>query len=247
MNSYKEIKIQAFGCVMENSSKNNFQCLAIFWKCYFPTKFSHFLSFQTNFISENPPAPTHQHLQKIHHHPHTTTIHTKPTTTQHKNHQNTTTHTTTTTTTKIRDQREKDWEIEGKRDRSRKRDQSLAAATRSILGGLRTRSVLGGDDENEMQGDRRGGSWVFMDRWWGRVGWDEGSVMGVCAGAWLGEPSVLSLLDLSLSLSLFVSESWNSFECKIETKIHFQLERVILRSTWKLISIWPSFLCLSNT
>nr|POF01473.1 protein detoxification 21 [Quercus suber] len=67
------------------------------------------------------------------------------------------------------------------------------AVMRSVLGGLRTRSVLGGDDKNEMQGsdldcvkvgarpvvdcqdgsstctrrcmagDRRGGSWVFMD------------------------------------------------------------------------------------
>ena len=66
--------------------------------------------------------------------------------------------------------------------------------TRSVLGGSRTRLVLGGDDENEMQGsdldggdvgaqpavgcqdrsstytyrcmagDRRGGSWVFVDR-----------------------------------------------------------------------------------
>ena len=31
--------------------------------------------------------------------------------------------------------------------------------------------------------------------------------MGVCAGAWLGEPHVLSLLALSLSLSLSLSES----------------------------------------
>ena len=53
MNSRKEIKIRAFGFVMENSSENDFQCLVTFWKCYFLTIFSHFLSFQTNFISEN--------------------------------------------------------------------------------------------------------------------------------------------------------------------------------------------------
>ena len=57
MNSRKEIKIRAFGSVMENSPENDFQCLVTFWKCYFPTNFSHFLShflsFQTNFISEN--------------------------------------------------------------------------------------------------------------------------------------------------------------------------------------------------
>ena len=30
MNSHKEIKIRAFGYAIENSSKNNFQCLIIF-------------------------------------------------------------------------------------------------------------------------------------------------------------------------------------------------------------------------
>ena len=33
-----------------------------------------------------------------------------------------------------------------------KREQSSAVAMRSVLGRSRTRSVLGGDDENEMQG-----------------------------------------------------------------------------------------------
>ena len=88
---------------MENSPENDFQCLVTFWKCYFLTNF-HIFSASKQIL-----------YQKIHHHPHTTThkksttIHTKPTTTQHKNHQNTT---TTTTKKKIRDQREKDWEIE---------------------------------------------------------------------------------------------------------------------------------------
>ena len=62
MNSRKEIKIWTFGCTMENNPKNNFQCLVTFWKYYFPTNFSHFLShflsFQKNFISENPPLST---------------------------------------------------------------------------------------------------------------------------------------------------------------------------------------------
>ena len=113
MNSRKEIKIQAFGCAMENSPKNDFQYFVIFWKWYFLTNFSHFLSyflsFQTNFISENLPPPTHQHPQKIHHYPHKNppphnTKHHHP----HHHHNN----------KKIRDQREKDWEIEGKRDQS---------------------------------------------------------------------------------------------------------------------------------
>ena len=66
----------------------------------------------------------HPHIstpQKIHHHPHTsthrksTTIHTKPTTTQHRNHQNTITHTTTTTTTtksEIKERKQIDDEID---------------------------------------------------------------------------------------------------------------------------------------
>ena len=37
--------------------KNIFMCLVLFWKCYFPTNFSHFLgyflSIQTNFIIKN--------------------------------------------------------------------------------------------------------------------------------------------------------------------------------------------------
>ena len=57
MNSRKESKIQVFGSAIENSLKNDFQCSATFRKCYFPTNFSHFfshfLSFQTNFITEN--------------------------------------------------------------------------------------------------------------------------------------------------------------------------------------------------
>ena len=57
MNSRKKSKIQVFGSATENSPKNDFQCYVTFWKCYFPTNFSHFLSyflsFQTNFITEN--------------------------------------------------------------------------------------------------------------------------------------------------------------------------------------------------
>ena len=89
-NSHKEIKIWAFGCVMENNSKNDFQCLVTFWKCYFPTNFSHFPSFQTNFILENPPPPTHHHPQKIHHYPHKTHHHItqKPPKHHHPHHHN---------------------------------------------------------------------------------------------------------------------------------------------------------------
>ena len=43
---------QVFGCIMKIILENIFKCLVVFWKCYFPTSFSHFLSFQTNFIIE---------------------------------------------------------------------------------------------------------------------------------------------------------------------------------------------------
>lgn len=46
-----------FGCIMKIILENIFKCLVAFWKCYFPTSFSHFrnhfLNFQTNFIIEN--------------------------------------------------------------------------------------------------------------------------------------------------------------------------------------------------
>ena len=74
-------------------------------------------------------------------------------------------------------------------------------------------------------------------------------VMGAAVGAaraWLAG-GVCSLFLLSPSLSLFVCEGWKSFEGKIETEIDFRLERGILQSKLKLISVDPIFLCLPNT
>ena len=42
-----------FGCIMKIVVENIFMCLVLFWKCYFPTNFLHFLSIQTNFITKN--------------------------------------------------------------------------------------------------------------------------------------------------------------------------------------------------
>ena len=191
MNSRKGIKIRAFGCAMENSLKNYFQCLVIFWKCYFPTNFSHFISFQTNFILENPPPPTHQHLQKIDHYPHKTHHHTtqKPPNHHHPHHHN---------NNNKKKSKIKERKIERLKEREiglQRRWRSSVLVMRSVLGGSRTRLVLGGDDENEMQGfgldggdvgaqpaigcqdrsltctrrcmvgNQRGGSWVFVDLW----------------------------------------------------------------------------------
>ena len=73
----------------------------------------------------------------------------------------------------------------------------------------------------------------------------DGAAVGA-ARAWLAG-GVCSLFLLSPSLSLFVCEGWKSFEGKIETEIDFRLERGILQSKLKLISVDPIFLCLPNT
>ena len=78
-----------------------------------------------------------------------------------------------------------------------------------------------------------------------RVIWAMGAAVGA-ARAWLAG-GVCSLFLLSPSLSLFVCEGWKSFEGKMETEIDFRLERGILQSKLKLISVDPIFLCLPNT
>ena len=61
-----------------------------------------------------------------------------------------------------------------------------------------------------------------------------------------GASGAISLLFLSLDLSsIFLGCNW--FEGKIELEMVLCQKRVILRSTRKLISVWPNFLCLPNT
>ena len=153
-----------------------------------------------------------------------TTIHTKPTTTQHKNHQNTTTHTITTTKKKIRDQREKDWEVEGKRDRLGKRDRSSAVAMifsggdeiglgwwrRCMAYSRLSRSELNLSHQC-MAGDRRGGSWVFVDWWWGR---------GMAQTA---VPSISSLGDQPLSLWRWAALSHSLSLCDSDRHLSLSL------------------------
>ena len=80
---------------------------------------------------------------------------------------------------------------------------------------------------------------------WPACDMGDGAAVGA-ARAWLAG-GVCSLFLLSPSLSLFVCEGWKSFEGKIETEIDFRLERGILQSKLKLISVDPIFLCLPNT
>ena len=83
-----------------------------------------------------------------------------------------------------------------------------------------------------------------------RVIWAVGAVVGVArsglARAWL-VGGACSLFLLSPSLSLFVCEDWKPFEGQIEIEIDFRLERDILLSKLKFISVDPIFLCLPNT
>ena len=215
MNSRKEIKIWAFGCAMENSPKNDFQCLVVtFWKCYFPTNFSHFLSFQTNFILENPPPSTHQHSQRIHHYLHNTHHHTtqKPPKHHHPHHHN--------NNKKIRDQREKadqrmaatrskgDDMTQRRMGRSRGRWRlNLVQKSKLREGGResdcklreREREIEKESDRSWFMGDETGQAVVgFMQR-------DLAGVSGV--GARSSSLSLLSLLALSLSLGVCESEN----------------------------------------
>ena len=218
MNSRKEIKIQAFGCAMENSPKNDFQCSVVtFWKCYFPTNFSHFLSFQTNFILENPPPSTHQHSQKIHHYLHNTHHYTtqKPPQHHHPHHHN--------NNKKIRDQREKvnrrmaatrskgDDMTQRRMGRSRGRWRlNLVQKSKLREGGGRESDCKLREREREIEkeSDR---SWVMGDETGQAVvGFMQCDLAGTISPARLGlgcdlAHSLYSLFLLFLSLWVFVS------------------------------------------
>ena len=274
MNSRKEIKIRAFGCAMENSPENDFQCLVTFWKCYFPTNFSHFLSFQTNFILENPPAPAHQHPQKMHRYPHKTYHHTtqKPPKHHHPHHHN-------NNNKKIRDQREKDWEIEGKRDRSGKRDRFSAVATRSVLGGdddnkMQGSDLNGGDVEEEERKKRKLGQRVIWamgrhDLGWLELGWSElgdgfWTMWGVCScssslslgvvserGELARRPKLARRSDSSGALSLssgcwVLSEVGNDLKVKWVSNWFYRVRGSLLRSTEIYFQFDRIFMCIQT-
>ena len=75
-------------CIMKIVLENIFMCLVIFWKCYFPTNFSHFLSIQTNFITKNfNPKSQIQPNTNPQNKSQPNTHHLQPPTTNH-NHQN---------------------------------------------------------------------------------------------------------------------------------------------------------------
>ena len=131
-----------------------------------------------------------------------------------------TTHTTTTTTKKIRDQREKDWEIEGKRDRLGKRDRSLAVAT-----------IFSGGGEIGLGWWQREQDARLRSRWrrrWGRrekkeEAWPArdlggGAAQSGLARAWLrwGVIWVLDRVRSVLELSLFKCGFRKLFEGKIK-------------------------------
>ena len=92
---------------------------------------------------------------------------------------------------KLGERRKKEWEIEGKRDRLGKRGSKwmeAAVAKSAISGGSQIGQCVGEPGGARpavdcqdwsltctrrcMAVNRRGGSWVFVDRWWGRGGVD---------------------------------------------------------------------------
>ena len=172
--------------------ENIFMCLVLFWKCYFPTKFSHFLSYflniQTNFITENIKQFT---AKSQHHTPPELQFNPRQQTLAIKshNHQNTTT-TPPQQQQKSKSQREREREISG-----------------SKIDGLKARS-RGGEIEGEIE--RHGAISTVLrltrpvrsgacDRRTGARG------SPAMSKVWSGLP----LLPLALSLSLGLETIWS--------------------------------------
>ena len=159
--------------------ENIFMCLVLFWKCYFPTNFSHFLgyflSIQTNFITKNfkiTAKSQHHTPPKLQFNPRQQTL-----TIKSHNHQNTTT--TPPQQQKSKSQRE----IGG-----------------SKIGGLKAR-LRGGEIEGEIE--RRGTAVGAV--WSARSGvcdrWTRARGSPATLKAW-------SRLPLSLSLFARLTRKW---------------------------------------
>ena len=184
-----------FGYIMKIVVENIFMCLVLFWKCYFPTNFSHFLdnflSIQTNFITENfkitaKSQSTEQIIAKSQHHtPPKLQFNPRQQTPAIKSHN----HQNTTTTPPQQQQKSKSqWEISGSKVRSR-------------------------GDEIELRRDRAAQCCGLRNAWCNRCGaigkiwcvrssnWSSGFAGDVKSVIWASSPSFLSL-SLSLSLSL---------------------------------------------
>ena len=206
--SGKENIFQVFGCIMKIVVENIFMCLVLFWKCYFPTNFLHFLSYflsiQTNFITKKFQNHSQIPIHRTNHSqiptPHTIETPIQPTVANSdnqkpqppKHHYH-----TTTTTTKIKI-------TERERSVGRRRDRAEARSSGAVL--RSTRPVRSGAC------NRRTGA--------------RGSP--ATSKAWFGLP----LLSLSLSLSLSPETIWSENRNGNE----FQWSKLLFYGQMKMIS-----------
>ena len=197
--------------------ENIFMCLVLFWKCYFPTNFSHFLgyflSIQTNFITKNFKITTksqHHTPLKLQFNPRQQT----PAIKSH-NHQNTTT-TPPQQQQKSKSQREIGGsKIGGSKVRSRGGE---------IEGEIERHGVIGAVLRSALCAVRSARSGA-CNRWIGA----RGSL--ATSNWWSGLPLARSL---SLSLSARLTQKW--FEVKIWASNHFCGQRLILHGQLQITS-----------
>ena len=186
--------------------------MVTFWKCYFPPNFSHFLSFQTNFILQNPPPPTHQQPQKIHHYPHKTHHHTtqKSPKRHHPHHHN---NNKKKSEIKERKQIGDKIDLEEEIDR-RVADDEIDLEEEMIWPrGGQDRSSSGRLHVAWSRQDDLGDAKLTMRS--RRHVWGWGTILPACLVAWSRRLSTLfSSLSLSLSLSLCTFESENGLKWK---------------------------------
>ena len=171
--------------------ENIFMCLVLFWKCYFPTNFSHFLgyflSIQTNFITENfkiTAKSQHHTSPKLQFNPRQQTPAIKT-----NNHQN-----STTTPPQQQQKSKSQREISGSKARSRRGEiaQRQDRAEARSSGAVRSARCC--------KIERRGAIWCVRSSDWssGFASDDEGVI-------WAPSSSSRAL-SLSLSLSLYASD-----------------------------------------
>ena len=202
--------------------ENIFKCLVLFWKCYFPTNFSHFLgyflSIQTNFIKK---------ISKSQPTPHTTETPIRPTAANSgnqkpqppKHHY----HTTTQQQQKSKSQREisgsklrlRGGEIE-QRDRAA-RDRSSDWSVRSSASSRSSNWSVRSSDCSVRSSDPETTIWASP----------------ATSKAWYGFLLRARSLSLSLSPSLFARLTRKWFEVKIWASNHFRGQRLIFLVNFK--------------
>ena len=200
--------------------ENIFMCLVLFWKCYFPTNFSHFLSYflniQTNFITENfkitaKSQSTEQITAKSQHHtPPKLQFNPRQQTPAIKSHN----HQNTTTTPPQQQQKSKSHrnqnhtqrEIDGSKALGRRRDRAKARSS----GVVRSARCCDRRDRCDL------------------VHAIIGLELGVHRRRQRRDLSLLFFLSLSLSLSV-----WKPFEVKIGMEMNFSDQSFFFTVKWK--------------